>query len=161
MTTSYISVLEANTFFAEDLRETFWNTFSTPEKEKALLMATSQIDSLPFAGQKITTSQEREFPRFWYLAGKKYYWDSIDGNIEVPNNIKTAVCEQALFNLKFYGNASIEGCQRYVLQEAGVTSISLGGISESYDLENVQLLSKFSVIKKVYNLIQKYLLTGV
>lgn len=78
----YINLTDANTYF-EDLRfETdAWDSASDAEKNKALSIATADIDRLNFYGIKAVKTQELEFPR--------------KGQTAVPKEIGYACCEQA------------------------------------------------------------------
>ena len=107
---SYLSYEEANEYMADRLFAEIWGTSSHILSEKALIMATKRIDSLPLRGQKLDLAQTLHFPI----------------TITVPQAVKDAVCEEALVIL--------EGIdKRAKLQAAGVTSTSFSGISESYN----------------------------
>jgi len=109
---SYISLSEANDYFSKRLNVDAWVEASDSDKEKALTMATKAIDRQPLKGQKSDTSQALAFPRY--------------PDIEIPEAVKEACCEEALALLD-RGNS-----QRRKLQQEGVQSFSLGNMSETY-----------------------------
>ena len=75
-------------------------------------MATRVIDRLPLKGWKSQEAQALAFPRY--------------PDAEIPETVKEATFEEALALLE-RGNS-----QRRKLQAEGVTSMSLGGLSETY-----------------------------
>lgn len=79
---SYVSVSEAENYFASRLRTDDWDNADLKDRNKALIMATRDIDRLAFAGTK---NSELEFPR--------------DDSDIVPQEIKIACCEIALQHL--------------------------------------------------------------
>ena len=108
----YVNLTEANEYFSDRLHADAWAEASDADKEKALAMATREIDQQPLKGRKTETSQTLAFPR---------YPDS-----EVPEAVKDACCEVALALLE-RGND-----QRRKLQQEGVQSFTLGNMSETY-----------------------------
>jgi|Deesub1362A_J573_1020465.scaffolds.fasta_scaffold01257_11 hypothetical protein len=116
---SYVTVTEADTYLANHLEGETWNSKSTAEKERLLITATRQIDSLRIKDEHLPydDNQALKFPR-------SYDTDD-DGNPEIPQAVKDAVCEQAVFLLT-------SGTGRSKLQQAGVSDMRLGDMSESY-----------------------------
>jgi len=109
---SYVTVEEANEYFAGRLHAESWGETSDADKEKALKQATKEIDRQLLKGRKATDTQELAFPRY--------------PDTEVPEAVKEACCEIALALLE-RGNS-----QRRKLQQEGVQSFSLGNMSETY-----------------------------
>ena len=109
---SYISIEEANEYFAGRLYAESWGETSDADKEKALRQATKEIDRQLLKGRKATDTQELAFPRY--------------PDTEVPEAVKEACCEIALALLE-RGNS-----QRRKLQQEGVQSFTLGNMSETY-----------------------------
>ena len=128
-TNSYISVADADLYFSGRLYSEAWTEAIEADKEKALIMATRSIDRQPLKGIKDLDTQLLAFPRY---DPSKYYSELAYSNeelilpIEVPLTVINAVCEEALALLS-WGNS-----QRTELQRQGVTSFSLGNLSESY-----------------------------
>ena len=121
---SYISLADAN-IYLDDTLDDEWLSYGDQMKEKALIQATKQIERRWLRGVKYdtTTPQALHFPTT----------DDYDGITEdyiVPISICEATCEQALYLLKQKENADL--LDRRELQNQGVSSISLDGISESY-----------------------------
>ncbi len=87
---SYLTVSEANTYFATRLYTLAWDEASSANKTIALEEATVRIDRLRFSGWLVDGDQANEFPRY-------YDWDSgADGTEEVPTEIENATAEIAL-----------------------------------------------------------------
>lgn len=81
MLTAYITVEEADAYFADRLNTEPWEEATDTDKLKALKTATQAIDRLNFKGSKTDSSQVLEFPR--------------NGASILPNAIIYAVCEEA------------------------------------------------------------------
>jgi hypothetical protein len=61
---SYISVADADDFFNNEYLDSRpWSNADTPDKQRALVMATQQIDSIKRVGFKYFWNQNLEFPR--------------------------------------------------------------------------------------------------
>jgi hypothetical protein len=82
---AYVTVEEANTYFSSRLHAEAWTQASTCDKGKALDMATRAIDRTPLKGVKASYDQANQFPRY--------------PDAEVPQAVKDATCEQALWYL--------------------------------------------------------------
>lgn len=109
---AYVTLEEANTYFASRLHAEAWTNASDADKQKALEMATRAIDRTPLKGVKASWDQAHQFPRY--------------PDTEIPQAVKDACCEEALAILE-RGNS-----QRRKLQQEGVQSFSLGNMSETY-----------------------------
>jgi|GEM_PF-721464 len=121
---SYLRPGEAEAYFATRLETTDWDDASSANREKALIAATKMIDSAyPFIGVKLDgTRQVLQFPRL--LGNNRFSRNNVRF---VPLYIKEAVCEQALYLLDrgLYQD-------RAQLQNDGVSSFNIGGMSENY-----------------------------
>lgn len=92
---SYVTVEEADAYFADRGHGDAWATVTT--KEAMLISATNQIDwFMTFKGTKVATSQPLEWPRY----------DVLDDNTleylpstEIPKRLKTAVLEMAFSSI--------------------------------------------------------------
>lgn len=82
---SYATVPEADTYFATRLHAEAWSSASDADKQKALDMATRQIDRRPLKGERNENDQANAFPRY--------------PDTEVPQVVKDATYEQALWLL--------------------------------------------------------------
>jgi hypothetical protein len=141
---SYVSVAYADSYFDGVLFPEPWFTTPDETKQKALNLATKRIDSLPIRGVKVSDTQPFQFPRALYSERGLVY------ESEVSDAVLNAVCEEALALLK----GGSEADKRAQLQRQGVTSFSLGGLSESYSgaytgnkllsVTATQLLSKYT-----------------
>jgi len=115
-TNTYVTLSEADAYVDGFRPNSAWNELTNPQKEQRLVLATEQLEALPFTGRKTERNQPLAFPRF--------------PSSTVPESIKAAQVEIAVFALE--QTSSVDASQRATLQRQGVTSFSLGDISESY-----------------------------
>lgn len=109
---AYVTTADATTYFGSRLHAEAWTAAKDADQQKALDMATRVIDRTPVKGVKATYDQANQFPRYPDAA--------------VPQAVKDATCEEALALLE-RGNG-----QRRKLQQEGVASFSVNGLSETY-----------------------------
>ena len=107
---SYISVADADDYFAAHLESSFW-AIPAAKKQAALVQATNRIDREKFGGQLTHRNIQRlQFPRSYVLsrdsmmvnpdfndAYNTYYFRNPD---IIPEEVKQATCEMALYYLK-------------------------------------------------------------
>ena len=86
----YISVADANSYFANRLHKLAWNEATSDSKGIALAEATERIDRLRFTGWPVEDDQANEFPRYYDYA------EGAEGDEEVPEDIEKATAEVAL-----------------------------------------------------------------
>lgn len=109
---SYVTVSEAEELLiGNKFRESFM-VLSTEEKEALLIAAAMRVDSLPFRGRKYDPRQAMEFPR--------------NKMKSVPFRVKMAQVSEAVCVL------DSEAENRRSMAEQGVTSVTLGKVSEGY-----------------------------
>lgn len=113
---SYITLADADAYFANLLNGADWAAFTSDKRERALISATLVIERLQLRGDAATTTQALTFPRATDYA--------------IPVTIQNAQCMQALWMLQ--QQAEPELLDRAALRAQGVTSMSLDGLSESY-----------------------------
>jgi hypothetical protein len=140
---SYLSLAEAQAYFAARLRSDAWEAASDADKEKALLTACRRIEAhrlrvhrrpygypydLPNALDRLADplapadpDQALSFPRQRDL--------DRSGAFAIPEQVKQAQCEEALALL----SSGAEQERRRSLQAAGVKSFAVDGLSESYE----------------------------
>ena len=82
MSTAYLTINEAQTYFDERLRTEAWDDATDTEKTKALKQATKAINRLNYVGDVSVDGQANAFPR--------------GGDVVVPQAILDACCEIAL-----------------------------------------------------------------
>lgn len=124
---SYVTIAEADAYFLAHPDFTTWDALDTPTKQRHLIRATREIDLEAINGTKYDTSistagaptQPLKFPR-----GQDV---SSNGTKYIPVSVKNACYEQALANVRSGGSTT-----RADLQAQGVTSITIGDVSESY-----------------------------
>jgi hypothetical protein len=129
-----------------------------------LQRATKAIDSLPLRGRKYMRdgSQDRQFPRE-YMTEYGWYPDADEsGNVEVPQAVLDACCEEAIAIYDILNTA--DRLERLKLQREGITSVSYGGTSEQYSTNPGGSISgaasryKGLMSKEAYDLVSKYIL---
>lgn len=128
---SYVSLEEANEYFATRLGAEFWETLDDTQKEKALITATKRIDRLPFVGYKQNLKQPLQFPRYYYAS---CYYNGGLSVADVPEQLKNAVCEEALTTLQYIENNSEEIYNGAI--SANYQSLKLGDASITYSSSN-------------------------
>lgn len=97
-TNSYVSLAEAESYFAERIDTDAWDTATAPDKEKALITATRLIDDkYAFIGQVAATEQTLSWPRMGvaYPDPQRGTWEQ-PGSTVVPSRVTRATLEQAL-----------------------------------------------------------------
>ncbi len=109
---SYVSMSEAENYFALRLNSGEWDNAVLTDKMKSLSMATGDIDNLQFKGIKTDPNQILEFPR------------TISGDI-IPGNIKKATCEIAI---RYLEGVNMED----EINNINISSEGFGGVQESY-----------------------------
>lgn len=131
---TYITVSEATEMLCGSNCYEYWNTLSIEQQENALRLAAMRIDMLPFGSTKLSSVQPLEFPR--------------KPDTTVPQQVRIAQAFEAA------ESTDTEKSERLELQAQGVTSINLGGISESYGgkISNGGLVSSTA-----YKLLRKYI----
>ncbi len=118
-TNSYVTISEADAFFADRIDVAAWETASETQKSQALVTATQIIDSLEWIGIIATETQTLAFPRTGsYFEPKVGY--EVNLKNEVPSRIINAVYEVAYHLLNNDG----------LLDSTGkVDSLSIGSIT--------------------------------
>jgi len=142
---SYVSLDEANNYFNSRLHAEAWSNAIDADKEKALKQATRNIDTLAFRGTPATATQPLSFPRVYSILNDGYIMNATDDDI--PSEVKNATCEEALYLL--------QNSQRKQLQDEGVTSITIGNLTENYG----GLFKSISPL--AYKWLEKFLVAGV
>lgn len=87
---SYVSISDANDYFAAHLETAFWEV-PTGQKQSALVMATRRLNSEVYGGQQATKTQSLAWPRSYIST-----YDSTT----IPAELTQATCEMALHYLK-------------------------------------------------------------
>ena len=99
-TTSYVSRVDADTYFATSFNDAAWTALSDAQKSLALQVATRNLETLQWYGTKCTDTQPLQWPREVAASG------STDATVctTVPNQLVEATCELAL---KLHNNQSV------------------------------------------------------
>lgn len=138
---SYISVADAETYFANRIGADAWDIATESRKTKALAHATSIIDTLPIAGSKTVSDQTNQFPRY--------------PDLTVPSDVQYACAEIAVALLagidpeREYRNAFIQSmnhgelnvtqgmCPEHIA--AGVPSITAWRLLRPYLIDETSI----------------------
>lgn len=132
-TNTYVTAAEAEAYFAGRINVTAWTGATADDKVRALITACRALDSLPLKYRKTVSSQTLVFPRqiapHPYPEEWQYLYASYDPTV-VPQEVKDSQCEEAWALLK-YGSS-----ERANLQAQGVTSVTLGKLTETYAPSN-------------------------
>ena len=164
---SYVTLAQADAYYDDTLRSAAWEAFGDMTKSTALIQATADIERLggakaddlsparalfvgsPYAttedsGGTIITSQALHFPRT----------SDVDANgaVFIPQALRDAVCEQALWLLEQDANPPL--LDRAALQAAGITSVSVDGLSESYRATGVPR----GIAPRAWMLVRQYII---
>lgn len=150
---SYITLISfADAYFLNDPRATAFVTLGAGPKSWCLQRATKAIDGLPLRGRKylLDGTQERQFPRE-YRDG--YDRNELTGVAEVPDDVESACCEEAL--AIYLAGSTSSG--RRALQEQGVKSFSIGGKLQETFVDGAA--DKYHGLKSAdaYRLLSKYI----
>lgn len=144
---SYISVTDADTYWAAEVDET-WSSFSTAEKEVALVRATREIDALlstKFVGNRATLAQSLSWPRV-----DAYDDNSFNISGIVPPVLKSAVADLA----------------RSLLTEDPRTTVDNSNIGEeTIRVGPIEVSTKYSTIrdaprKKIFDMLVSIINVG-
>lgn len=122
---SYVTLDEANAYFADSSNAAEWQALSNDGKEDALVSSTRVLDKESWVGVAVSTSQSLAFPRSGSYYDPKYgqvvYFDEED----TPSRVKEATFEMALHLLK--NPDSLNSAS--TVKELKVGSIELKGLS--------------------------------
>lgn len=127
---AYLTVAEADAYFAERLHAGAWAAASTADKEAALIQATRVIDArLCFRGAAADGVQALKWPRTGLVTMNGF---ALAGD-SIPDQLKDAVCELALTLLS--GDATLES--EVVAQ--GITRVKAGSVELGFDAAKAKL----------------------
>jgi hypothetical protein len=126
------------------------------ELDDLLIQATRELEGLGeerafgFVGAQYDTSQRLWFPR-------RVDVDS-DGDVLIPTALQAAVCEQAAWMWeREHGSRPL--LDRAALREGGVTSISVDGLSETYDMQ--VRIAPVDIAPKAWRKVKRFLCSSV
>jgi len=145
---SFISLADAETYFASRIDSTNWSEASESDKDSALITAASQLNLESYVGIISADIQTMAFPRDGEYF-EPFFGKTIDLPTDIPKRMKDANCEMALHLLDNDGVLAQSGG----LEEIKVSSITLKG------LDNIAP-SSISDIDSVYSIIYPLTATG-
>lgn len=139
----YTDLETANNYFESCLHANTWNSANSTNQTKALIHATSSIDSyLQHNGEKVCTEQSLEYPRIDY--GNSIYQYSYEYLIFPEKELKKATAEFA----------------QYLLQENPFIKNEFNGIAEIEVVDVVRIKTQAKtediIPDFVYKILSKY-----
>jgi len=124
-TNSYVTLDEANAYFANRSDSANWLSLNNNRKEDLLVTATNYLDdSVEFVGVAVSTSQPLAWPRLGSYFDPKYGSTVLLPETEVPDRVKRATNEMALHLIDNPGVLSSSA----IVDEIKVGAISLKDI---------------------------------
>lgn len=135
---SFVTLEEAQNYFDERFDSKEWFATDETEQEKLLIKASKKISMFDFVGEPVEKNQPMTFPR----------------NFDLPQDIKDAVCEEAITLIQKNQNIHL------VNQESNITSISLGVGSVSYGAASNSDEAKILVSPIASYLVKKWIKKG-
>ena len=88
---SYLSVQEADDYFAGRFGADKWMTFTNTQKQQLLVTASKQLDTAVYGGRRAEQIQSMQWPRFGLVDGDGY----AISDLVIPAKMKEATCEMA------------------------------------------------------------------
>lgn len=151
-TNSYVSLVEAEDYFAETLDADAWKASEDTVKEAALITATRYVDERPWIGSAISVSQSLGWPR----RGAGYFDEKLGLMVypsitEIPERIKFAVLEQAAYIIENKDELKATG---QVFEQITVGPISLSDANPSSNSRISKSSSK--MLKLLSPLVRKH-----
>ena len=143
---SYVTLAEANTYFETVPDSSTWTDKTDDQKNRALIDAARQIDTLNFYGDRCDNGQALKFPR------NNYKVDDVElACTTIPNNIKYAQYElaRALAN----DTGAITGTTG---KDGNFSEVKLGDLQVKYNTDS-QGTGSINNIMDVYPWLQSYL----
>ena len=126
-TNSYVTVEEADAYFADRLDVAVWVSADPAQKGQALMTATSMLDEMTWAGSAISESQFLAFPRTCeYFDPKLGMMVFLDGTI-TPQRVINATYELAYHLLNNDGLLDNTGS----VEEISIGPIRLSGLKSA------------------------------
>jgi len=111
----YITVEDADAYFATRLNSEIWDLAEDTEKNKALITAGRAIDRLNFTGSRTDSTQEHQFPRY--------------DDASIPTDVQYACCELAF--------ALLDGVDPELEYEnLNMVAQGFGNVRSTYDRSN-------------------------
>lgn len=135
---SLITLQEADSYFDERYGSQSWTELEDNEKEEVLCTASKKISRFDFVGEPQDKNQPLAFPR----------------DFDMPQDIKDAVCEEAIALVENTDNVHIQNL------ENNITSISLGAGSVSYSTGALSSAEKLLRSSTAIYLVQKWVKKG-
>lgn len=118
----YVSVSDADDYFAGRFGAEKWLEFDDAPKQALLMTATRTVDTLRFGGQRTVLSQPMQWPRSFIVDHDGY---AVDAH-SIPQKFKDAVCEIAFWMWteedRFFSDTDLGQIKSYDLPGVKVTA---------------------------------------
>jgi hypothetical protein len=133
-TNSYVTLAEADAYFADRLDVAAWTSGPEAQKEQALVTATSILDDLRWTGIALSETQPLAFPR-----SGSYFDPRVGNNVVLGDTVPTRVIK-ATYELAYHllNNDGLED------DTGSASSISVGSIT----INGIKPASKLSASVK-------------
>ena len=123
---AYVSVADADAYFADRLGGEIWLGLSEQVRAAALISATKHIDGMHWKNSAISASQPLAFPR-----DGTYFDNRVGAYVAmnpVPHNVEIATCETALYLVNnqsvLDGQTSVKGLKVGPIELTEISSVS-------------------------------------
>lgn len=144
--TPYLTEVEADEYFATVLDVEAWEDADSSSRLKALKMATTKIDQLPYIG--IPATEEHAFPR------ESFYEPKVGDGGVVHNDVKKACCELAL--------AYLDGTDPDAdFSDQKVISEGFSSVRATYDKDFQEFHKLLGLTRKAYLFLLPWLDLGI
>lgn len=94
-TNSYVSLDEANSYFADRLDVAAWETASNTQKDQSLVTATQILETMDWTGVAVSDSQSLAFPRSGTYFDPRLGYDASLTSVAVTKRVNSATFELA------------------------------------------------------------------
>jgi len=144
---SYVTLAEANAYFADRVHSSAWGLF--PEKENVLMSSSQMLDwYMNWKGKKATTTQSMQFPRTGVVRPDG---TEVDSTI-IPTEVKVATYELALSSLS--SDRTVDS------DLAGIEQIKAGSLMVKADSGDMDSTAKKVIPDKVKNILSDLITSG-
>lgn len=127
---SYVTLAEANAYFATRVGGEAWSELDETDAENALITATAQLEMRKYVGGKTTSTQALKWPR-WGIEDEDAISYASDA---IPARVKQACFELALYlavNPGVSGATGLEGFKSIELDQGTSFQFAVGGGSSA------------------------------
>lgn len=121
---SYVTLLEADTYFEARLHVATWTNSTDDDKNRSLVMATRRLEQETYYGDRATSTQRLKFPRL-----NIGYLDGILIDNTIPEQLKEAQYELALHMMA-------TDMSKPSVDTSAMKSVKVGNIAVDYAIDS-------------------------